>query len=284
MDSKLFCDWYKNEFVPIVKKWRQAKSKTGKVLLLLDNAPSHPSAEVLNAFDSDFVVIYLPPNVTSLIQPMDQGVIEKLKRMYRKQILRRLLLAEDNTEDSVVLFSKALNLKHCSYMLADAWDSLTEKNLKNSWNKLWPPSVESEQETVEEIPRADLPEFVELFNSIPGFTDCNEKDAIDWINNDANDPGYQILDDDEIVSSLMIPGEENDNDDSSSDEDSGTCKKPSNAEAFAALETGLEWYEQQEESCPTQLLLLKRLRDLAATKRVTNIRQAKMLDFCMKKP
>ncbi|GFS73510.1 hypothetical protein TNCV_775361 [Trichonephila clavipes] len=44
-------------------------------------------------------------------------------------------------------------------------------------------------------------------------------------------------------------------------------KNPSNADAFSALETAMEWYEQQSECCPTQLLLLKRMRDLAGNKR-----------------
>jgi len=105
MDSKLFLNWFENDFIKNVKKWRQDNHKIGKVLLLLDNAPPHPSAEVLNLIDPDYQVIFFPPNVTYLIQPMDQGVIEKFKRMYRKQMLRRLLLNE-GTEESVVAFSK----------------------------------------------------------------------------------------------------------------------------------------------------------------------------------
>ncbi|GFS98787.1 hypothetical protein TNCV_753961 [Trichonephila clavipes] len=48
---------------------------------------------------------------------------------------------------------------------------------------------------------------------------------------------------------------------------SDTRKKgPSNADSFSALETAMEWYEQHSEGCPTQLLLFKRIRDLAAKK------------------
>ena len=64
--------------------------------------------------------MYFPPNVTALIQPMDQGVIEKLKRLYKKQFLQHLLLADDDQE-SVVAFSKKLNLKDCCCMLAESW-------------------------------------------------------------------------------------------------------------------------------------------------------------------
>ncbi|GFU83642.1 uncharacterized protein TNCV_1411801 [Trichonephila clavipes] len=66
--------------------------------------------------------------------------------------------------------------------------------------------------------------------------------------------------------------EESDPVDDETDEDednnnSESSKGPSNADAFSALETAMEWYEQQSEYCPTQLLLLKRMRDLAAKKR-----------------
>ncbi|GFU37413.1 hypothetical protein TNCV_4273791 [Trichonephila clavipes] len=44
---------------------------------------------------------------------------------------------------------------------------------------------------------------------------------------------------------------------------SESSKGPSNTDAFSALETAMEWYKQQSECCPTQLLLLKRIRDIA---------------------
>ena len=38
-----------------------------RFLLLLDNAPTHPKARELNTFDPRCQVMYLPPNVTSLV-------------------------------------------------------------------------------------------------------------------------------------------------------------------------------------------------------------------------
>ncbi|XP_025413242.1 jerky protein homolog-like [Sipha flava] len=54
MNSKLFYEWYCNEFIPKVKQEQEYKGRKGKVLLLLDNAPSHPSAEKLNIVDPNF--------------------------------------------------------------------------------------------------------------------------------------------------------------------------------------------------------------------------------------
>ncbi|GFW74497.1 uncharacterized protein TNCV_2413961 [Trichonephila clavipes] len=86
---------------------------------------------------------------------------------------------------------------------------------------------------------------------------------------------------DEIVTSMQEEsdhveektdaGEDNNNHESS--------KSLSNADAFSALETAMEWYEQQSECCPTQLLLLKRIRDIAAKKRRCTLIQRKISDF-----
>ncbi|PRD28635.1 UNVERIFIED_CONTAM: hypothetical protein NCL1_31773 [Trichonephila clavipes] len=66
------------------------------------------------------------------------------------------------------------------------------------------------------------------------------------------------------------------------DEDNNSnesSKGPSIDDAFSALETAVEWYEQQSECCPTQLLLLKRIRDLASEKRRYTIVQRKISDY-----
>lgn len=62
-----------------------------KALLLLDNAPSHPGIATLVCKDSNITAMFLPPNTTSLFQPMDQGVLEALKRRYRKALLQKIL-------------------------------------------------------------------------------------------------------------------------------------------------------------------------------------------------
>ncbi|GFT49208.1 uncharacterized protein TNCV_2860461 [Trichonephila clavipes] len=90
-----------------------------------------------------------------------------------------------------------------------------------------------------------------------------------WIACDAEDCELQMLTDHEIVTSMQ---EESDpaNDETDGYEDNKnkeSSKGPSNADAFSVLESSMEWYEYQSECCPTQLLLLKRIRDLAAKKK-----------------
>ncbi|GFV61462.1 uncharacterized protein TNCV_2938041 [Trichonephila clavipes] len=85
-----------------------------------------------------------------------------------------------------------------------------------------------------------------------GFQDCAEEVVETWMACDAEDCGFQMLNDDEIMTSVQ---EE-------------FIQVVRVHQMLTALETAMEWYEQQSECCPTQLLLLKRIRDIAAKKRM----------------
>ncbi|GFW80101.1 HTH CENPB-type domain-containing protein [Trichonephila clavipes] len=147
------------------KKLREREGKTGKVLQI----PYHPPVEIPSAIDDTFSVMYLPLNVTELPQPMDQGVIEKLKRIYRKQVLRRLFLAE-NDEVSVAAFAEKLNMKNAGNMLAEAWNSLERQTLKNVWNKLW-----LDLEGGKDFNDDHKEEITDFVQSISGFQECDEE-------------------------------------------------------------------------------------------------------------
>ncbi|GFX66358.1 uncharacterized protein TNCV_343321 [Trichonephila clavipes] len=91
-----------------------------------------------------------------------------------------------------------------------------------------------------------------------------------------------MLNDDENVTSVQENFDETDDDETDEDEDSSNNEsrnRPSNSDAFSVSETSMEWYELQSECCPTQLLLLKRIRDLAAKKPMCTILQRKISDY-----
>jgi len=49
---------------------RQMGKHKRKIILFIDNAPSHPATKFNN-----IKLSFLPPNTTSKTQPMDQGII-----------------------------------------------------------------------------------------------------------------------------------------------------------------------------------------------------------------
>lgn len=75
MTKELFSRWFKECFVPDAKRYLEEKGLDFKVLLLLDNAPGH-----LEIAHPNVKIIFLPANTTSIIQPLDQGIIATFKR------------------------------------------------------------------------------------------------------------------------------------------------------------------------------------------------------------
>ncbi|PSN39324.1 hypothetical protein C0J52_23598 [Blattella germanica] len=80
-----------------------------------------------------------------------------------------------------------------------------------------------------------------------------------------DDPGHQVLTDDEIIASVVDDQDLCDKEEEPSDEDCAE-KGPSIEEAFYCLETAMKWVEQQEECDAVQLLCLKRFARFSSKK------------------
>ncbi|GFV64591.1 tigger transposable element-derived protein 1 [Trichonephila clavipes] len=90
--TAIFTEWFNNCFVPEVEAYMKEKSLDFKVLLVVDNAASHPQLEHPNV-----QLVFLPPNTTSLIQPLDQGIIATFKKYYNE------LLVDDALSDNDII-------------------------------------------------------------------------------------------------------------------------------------------------------------------------------------
>ncbi|XP_066950700.1 tigger transposable element-derived protein 1-like [Macrobrachium rosenbergii] len=93
MAAMLFEDWFVRCFIPEVKDYCRENKIPFKILLILDNAPDHP--QNIGDINENVKVVFLPPNTTSLIQPMDQGAVATFKAYY----LRNTLDLEIDEED-----------------------------------------------------------------------------------------------------------------------------------------------------------------------------------------
>ena len=78
MNSEIFEEWVR-------KLDRRFLADDQKITLIIDNCPADPSISNL----TNFQIVFLPPNTTSILQPMDQGVIRNLKVHYRERVVRR---------------------------------------------------------------------------------------------------------------------------------------------------------------------------------------------------
>ena len=77
MDSDIFTRWLKELDRKMITEGR-------KITMIVDNCPAHPHVVGLQAVELTF----LPPNTTSKLQPMDQGVIGPLSLNYTSIALK----------------------------------------------------------------------------------------------------------------------------------------------------------------------------------------------------
>uniref|UniRef100_A0A3B4DXP7 DDE-1 domain-containing protein n=1 Tax=Pygocentrus nattereri TaxID=42514 RepID=A0A3B4DXP7_PYGNA len=107
------------------------------VLLVLDNAPEHPAH--LDDCHPNATVVYLPPNTTALLQPMDQGVIASFKAYYlRRTIAMALGATEKNKDLTLKDFWKSYNIRDSVKNIADSWDEVKQTNMNGVWKNCVP--------------------------------------------------------------------------------------------------------------------------------------------------
>ena len=134
VNTEIFSSWFHNQFVPYVQRELKNKGLSPKALLILDNCPAHPEEDTLVSDDGLVIAKFLPANVTSLIQPMDQGVLVSLKRRYRRSLLQDVLLSEDLVDP--ITFIKSITMKLVVEKISLAWDQITPVTIRRSWTKL----------------------------------------------------------------------------------------------------------------------------------------------------
>ena len=107
------------------------KNENRHILLFVDNFSGHSPKKGQPPYElSNVKIHYYPPNCTSVLQPMDQGVINSIKFLYRKQIIaRRLNAIEYGYELESISVLDAI--RH----LDTAWKNVTPATIRNCFRK-----------------------------------------------------------------------------------------------------------------------------------------------------
>ena len=76
-----------------------------------------------------------PPNATSIMQPLDQGIILLAKTRYKKKLADRYLACVENDKDANSLL-KALNIVQATNMIAASWRETSSTIIQNCFHKV----------------------------------------------------------------------------------------------------------------------------------------------------
>lgn len=88
MPYAIFDDWFFHDFLEVQLSCCEDGIPL-KILLIVDNVPGH--SQPLDGYYADVNIVFLPPNTTTLLQPVDQSVIANFKKYYTHRTYRQAL-------------------------------------------------------------------------------------------------------------------------------------------------------------------------------------------------
>nr|XP_005909547.1 PREDICTED: tigger transposable element-derived protein 1-like [Bos mutus] len=170
----IFQEWFTSCFCPAVESYCASHGLPHRALLLLDSAPCHPAH--LGGLSAHVRVEFLPKNTSTLIQPMNQGVITAFKAQYLRRTLSQLAQEMGGADrPSVWEFWRSYTVMTAVDNIAEAWAELQPAAMNSAWRKLWPECVLAGAPEPSAVPQ--LPRSIETLASRIGLGDVAEADV-----------------------------------------------------------------------------------------------------------
>ena len=121
MTSEIFQHWLSEVNQKMVEQHR-------KILIIVDNATCHRTTREF----SNIKLVFLPPNCTSVLQPMDQGVIWSFKCLFRKKLLEIVI---SSVEDEPKISKHKISVLEAMHFVRRAWVEVHPEVIKNAFRR-----------------------------------------------------------------------------------------------------------------------------------------------------
>ncbi|KAJ4432280.1 hypothetical protein ANN_20898 [Periplaneta americana] len=146
--TKFGVDWKANR-----KAWMTRERMT-EWLEQLDGKMMRQNRKVLLFLDiklNNVKVMFFPPNVTSLSQPLDQGVIQNFKVKYRQLVLKHIVSRLDEDGTSLQSLTKELNVFQAICWITNAWKQVSTTTIQSCFRKAGFPAGNGEMNVESDI-------------------------------------------------------------------------------------------------------------------------------------
>nr|XP_033817702.1 tigger transposable element-derived protein 1-like isoform X1 [Geotrypetes seraphini] len=264
----IFEDWFKNHFIPAVEHYCLEKEIPFKILLVLDNAPGHRSTS--GELHPNVNVVFLPPNTTSLLQPMDQGVIASFKAYYLRQTFSQAVKATQDNETTLRDFWKSYNIYGAIKNIAQSWNEVKKSKMEGVWKKLCPQfAPESQVFTGDDITEARRA-VVDIGNQLK--LDIDENDVVELLAS----RGKELSNEDLIELEKQMEAVEENGELDMPEQKKFTTKEL--AEAFRLIEAGMAKLEEQDPNTERFTKVYRAVsKDLSCYKAIYNEKKKRSL-------
>ena len=269
INSEIFEEWVR-------KLDRKFRADDRNIALIIDNFPAHPSISNL----TNVQLVFLPPNTTSILHPMDQGVIRSLKAHYRGRVVRLLCRGLEKKEPC-----PKISILQSLKILVDSWEVVSKETIINCFRRAGiTPAVQQAAISDSDDPFKDLQE---------SLNDLRKADS-SMVPDDVKATALVSLDDDviatapeisegDIIEELRacqepVKGEESDDEISIEEIFDPVVEKPSRSAIESALDDWKYAAMFSDEGVQMQRLILSFER-LYENERLKSLKQRDITDF-----
>lgn len=181
----------------------ELKKINRKILLLIDNCTPHL---IEASIFTNITLAYFPPNTTSVLQPLDNGIIKNFKVFYKKSLISRLIESIDAGNEFNITILDAIKI------IESSWNAVTKKTITNCFNIIR--EFDKEKITTSNkddiIDKDTIVDIVSFFESEKQFIEyleiedaintdgMEEQDLIDTFSEDKNDSIDNLIQDCQI--------------------------------------------------------------------------------------
>ena len=201
-----------------------------KIALLIDSCPANPSVSDL----PNVQLVFLPPNTTSVLQPMDQSLFRSIKAHYWRRVARWLCRALDKTKTL-----PKMSILQAMKILVSSWEAVSAQTIFNCFRKTGiTPETKNVAITDADDPFSNLKESLQQLHDIDpdmvpeGVT----PEFLTDVDNEVITTAPVITDDDILRSVITNQQEQSDEDDDKDEEvEEATPERPLSLQVDLAI-------------------------------------------------
>jgi len=260
MTSLLFKDW-------LLQLNREMASQNRKILLFVDNCTAHNDIPSLDHIKVDF----FPPNTTSKLQPLDQGIICNFKVLYRTQVVQKMVANLDSGEDLV-----KLSLWDAMQMADKAWRNVAPSTISNCFRSSG--FVNATQDTPINDPIVFAPDPTPLWEKISSGSEELPISFDEFVHFDDEVATMGSLSDTEIVNNVISEEPEEEEEDEAS-ENAEVEDRPSFQDAQVGMTAVRKYLLQNADLDEREFGIMHQMENILERQGVANLVQKKITDF-----
>ncbi|XP_064410130.1 tigger transposable element-derived protein 4-like [Latimeria chalumnae] len=286
MTGDIFKDW-------VIKFDRKMQRQKRKVLLFVDNCPAHPHIDNLQAT----TMVFLPPNTTSKLQPMDQGIIKCLKQHYHRQLIQHMLNCFEHKQDTAITLHQGITFIHSAWCKVSSKcisacfrkagfvisGQTTDSDLVNYPHHHHPPHLSGEEEDDEEEDNLPLSALKSMWLEVRNKLQMSENINLDeYVDVDTEVVIAEKPTDDDIVASVQQKHSgqpEEDSEDEDEDEGTDLPKTRTFTKVLDSLACLRDYVSTQADMSDLLFDRLAEFTDIVMAGRYQQQQQMKITDF-----